>query len=307
MTDGVAAEEVGHHHAAIGAKHGFHRILGDDHSALFVRGGNTLIVTFENLDDVREKGVDRLPWGHNFVLGEGWSMLGLMAHRWTWYRDSAVQDFFDELRDSRFFSDFDRVVFYGASMGGYAAAAYSAASPGATVIALSPQATLARDVTSWETRYRRAWRRDFSTESRYAYAPDMVRSADRLYLFFDPSSPLDAMHAALFRGENLTKLNCRHMGHRIASLWLGMGILKPIVTECVAGSLTGEGFYRYLRRRRDSVRYERELLQLLVRAGKPARVARYCRAILGRRRAPAFRRALIKAEAELALKRRGDS
>lgn len=291
--------DIARHHATVGAEGGFHRILGAEHSALFVRGGPTLIVTFENLDDVRDKGADRLPWGHQFVLGEGWSMLGLMAHNWTWYRDAAVQDFFDELRDSGFFSGFERVVFYGASMGGYAAAAYSAAAPGATVIAISPQATLARDVTGWETRYRRAWRRDFSASSRYAHAPDMIRGAGRVHLFFDPSSPLDAMHAALFQGENVAKLPCRRMGHRIASLWLGMGILKPIVQDCVAGSLTRERFFRYLRLRRGSVRYQRQLLEQLVSGGNHARVALYCRAVLARRRAPVFRRALNQAEASL--------
>jgi len=34
-----------------------------------------------------------------------------------------VHDFFDELRDSGFFERFKQVVFYGASMGGYAAVA----------------------------------------------------------------------------------------------------------------------------------------------------------------------------------------
>ena len=50
-----------------------------------------------------------------------------MAHGSTWYRDETVHDFFDRLRDQGFFRQFDRVVFYGTSMGGYAACAFSLA------------------------------------------------------------------------------------------------------------------------------------------------------------------------------------
>lgn len=289
-------------HAKIGGEQGFYRALGPEHSVLFVEGGSTLLVTFENLDHVADTGADRLPWGHSFVTGQGWSMLGLMAHGWTWYRDEAVFDFFDELRDDGFFARFDRVVFYGASMGGYAAAAFAAAAPGATVIAISPQATLSRDVAPWETRYHRVWRRDFSARSRYAYAPDGAASAERAYLFFDPASPLDAMHAALFQSLPVERYHCRRMGHRIASLWLGMGILKPVITDCVEQRLTPLGFHRYLRKRRESSRYERQLLDAVEARGRPDLVARTCRAVLARRRGPRFRRALKEAEDALRAK-----
>jgi len=286
-------------HAEIGAERGFYRALGPEHSALYVESGRILLVTFENLDHVADAGAERLPWGYSFVTGQGWSMLGLMAHGWTWYRDEAVFDFFDELRDGEFFSRFDRVVFYGASMGGYAAATFAAAAPGATVIAISPQATLSRDIAPWETRYRRVWRRDFSSRSRYSYAPDGAASASRVFLFYDPVSPLDAMHAALFASPQVERYHCRRMGHRIASLWLGMGILKPVVSDCVEGRLSPLSFYRYLRRRRESARYERELLEAVEARRRPDLVARLCRAVLARRRGPRFRRALKEAEAAL--------
>ncbi|MDJ1008305.1 MAG: phosphoadenosine phosphosulfate reductase [Paracoccaceae bacterium] len=286
-------------HERLGAEKGFHRALGEEHSALFVEGGATLLVTFENLDHVTDHTEDRLPWGYSFVTGQGWSLLGLMAHGWTWYRDEAVFDFFDELRDGGFFGRFDRVVFYGASMGAYAAATFARAAPGATVIAISPQATLSREVAPWETRYRRVWRRDFSAASRYGYAPDGAAAANRAYLFYDPSAPLDAMHAALFQAPSVERYYCRRMGHRIASLWLNMGILKPVVTDCVDGRMTRVAFYRYLRRRRDSERYERALLEVVQRRGRPDLVRRLCRAVLSRRRGPRFRKALRQAEAEL--------
>jgi pimeloyl-ACP methyl ester carboxylesterase len=287
--------------ARVGDARGFHERIGDQHSALFVRGkgtaGGTLIVTFENLDHVRENTDDGMPWGYGFVTARGWSLLGLMAHGWTWYRDEAVLDFFDRLRDEGFFAGFDRVVFYGASMGAYAAAAFSAAAPGSVVVAISPQATLARDIAAWETRYRRVWRRDFS--GRYGYAPDMAEHARQVYLFFDPYEPLDAMHAALFRGENVKKLPCRRMGHRIASLWMQMKVLKPIFEDCVEGRMTDRTFHAYMRQRRETPRFQRGLLATLKARNRPGLVLRYCTAVTRRRRAPLFRREIEKARQAL--------
>jgi len=283
--------------ADFGAENGFHEELGPDHTALFVQGNSTLIVTFENLDHVFERSESKLPWGFDFVRSRGWSILGLMAHDWTWYRDGNVHDFFDRLRDEGFFAKFEKVVFYGASMGGYAACAFAAAAPGSTVIAISPQATLDRTVASWETRYRKAWVRDF--EDRYGYAPDMLQSAQKAYLFYDPLAPLDAMHMALFRGDHINKLKCRFLGHRIASAMQGMGILKPVVEGCVDGSLGPAEFYRLLRNRREFPRYLKDLLLRLDQLNRPGLMVLYCEYVLARRRGPAFRKRLNQARKQL--------
>ena len=290
------------HLEEIGRKDGFFESIGDEHSALFVKRGKTLMVTFENLDHVYERSDDRMPWGYGFVEAHNWSMLGLMAHDWTWYRDEAVFDFFDSLRDEGFFKGFERVVFYGASMGAYAACAFSAAAPGATVICISPQATLDRTIASWECRYLKAWRRNFG--SRYGYAPDMVEAAEKVHLFYDPHAPLDAMHACLFQSENVTKYKCRFMGHRIASLWVSLGILKPIVEGCVEDRFAVDEFYKLLRARRENPRFQRELLNRLIGAGNDRRVINYCQQVLARRGAPIFRREMQAARKRLNQRRR---
>lgn len=282
---------------ALGAAEGFYEELGDTHTALHIKRGGTLIVTFENLDHVFEDGEGKMPWGFDFVTKRGWSMLGLMAHDWTWYRDQDVYAFFDRLKLSGFFDDFERVVFYGASMGGYAAAAFSAACPGATVVAISPQATLSREDASWETRYRKAWGRDFSCQ--YGYAPDMIQSAEKVFLFYDPFASLDAMHAALFRGENVVKLRCRYFGHRIASMWIRLGILKPIVEQSILGTLTEPAFYKMLRARREDTRFQREMLERLQKKDRPWLIATYCAAVLARRGGPKFRQAMKAAREKM--------
>lgn len=271
----------------LGQEHGFFEELGADHTALFVKGGKTLIVTFENLDHVFDNNDNRLPWGFDFVQSQGWSILGLMAHDWTWYRDDAVHDFFDRLKSEKFFEQFDNVVFYGASMGAYAACAFSAACPGSTVIAISPQATLDRDICSWETRYQKAWKRDFNAP--YGYAPEMVEQAKNVFLLFDPLEPLDAMHAALFRADHITKFKCRFMGHRIASALIQMKILKSTIGGCVDGSMTREIFYTQLRARHEFRRYLRELLGRIDEDRHPLLIAILANYVLLRGNGPKFR------------------
>jgi hypothetical protein len=282
------------HLAELGAEQGFFEEISDEHSALFVQSGKTLVVTFDNLDMVTLGGEARMPWGFSFVQSKGWSVLGVMSRGWTWYRDENLFDFFDRLQKDGFFEQFDQVVFYGASMGAYAACAFSSAVPGATVIAISPQATLDRELTSWETRFKKAWRRNYNT--RYGYAPDQVKTAKKVYLFFDPTDKEDAMHAALFQSDNVEKLHCRNMGHRIASLWLSMGILKPVTEACVDHTLNRTQLYTWFRKRRDSLRFQKELLVKLKREGRHALMIRYCNYILGRTpRRPHFRSELRNA------------
>ena len=275
----------------------FIKELGEDHVGIYSQGDDTLIVCFENLDKVEESNMNRAPWGYSFISGLGYSLLGLMAAKWSWYRDNAVLDFFDELKEQVFFDKFSKVVFYGASMGGYAAVAFSSVAPGSTVIIMSPQATFERRVASWETRYREAWIRDFN--GRYGYAPDQVKSAKKVYLFFDPDNREDAMHAALFRGENIYKIRCLFLGHRMASLMQRLGILKSTVLSCINGDITSNSYYSDLRKRREENRYQLEMLNRLVRKKRPDLIVKYCSAVLARRPAPKFRRQLNIAKTTL--------
>jgi len=236
---------------------GFFEDLGA-HSFLYIpRSPDVLVVTFDNLDIAMNKREDRRPWGFDFIEKQGWSMLGVMAGGWTWYRDGAVSAMFERLRDEGFFSRFGRVVFYGASMGAYAAAAFSGAAPGADVVAISPQSTLDRTTVPWESRYKTAWDRDFSGP--FGDAAQVSGAAAKLVLIYDPFEPLDARHAARFTGDNVLRLPAPLMGHRLGSSLLQMGVLSKIILAALDGSLTPQDFHKTLRVRRNFPRYQREL------------------------------------------------
>ena len=258
---------------------GFYRDNGS-HSFLYMPRGRTLVVTFDNLDIAMNKRDERRPWGFHFIEKQGWSMLGVMAGGWTWYRDQWVADEFDRLAAEGFFAQFERVVFYGASMGGYAAAAFSAACPGADVVAISPQSTLDRATVPWETRYKVAWDRDWS--GKYGDAAEASTLARRVSILFDPYEPLDAGHAARFTAPNAVKLRAPLLGHRLGSSLHQMGILTPIILAALDGSLTEADFYRRLRARRDFPRYQRELFKRAVDAGHPALARRLGKWVLAR-------------------------
>lgn len=285
---------------------GFFEDVGPMHKAIYIPAegddAETLVVVFDNLDDVRQD-TDRLPWAVDFISSQGWSSLGFMAHGATWYRDDDVLDFFDRLKAEGFFDRFRRVVFYGTSMGGYAACAFSAVVPGATVLAVNPQATLAREQAAWERRFRPAWRRDFS--GRYGYAPDMVKTAEKVWIFYDSRIPADAAHVALFRGDNITKVKCPFMGHGMLSVWRDMGILKPVVSACINGRATLTGLHQMMRQRHQSLAYKRAVLAYLQKHKRHRWVVRWANAVMRERRGPVFVKARQEALAAIRARRGG--
>ena len=263
----------------LAGKDGFYR-ESPNHSFLYIPRGDTLVVTFDNLDIAMTKREDRRPWGFSFIEKQGWSMLGVMANGWTWYRDRWVCDQFDDLAASGFFKGFKRVVFYGASMGGYAACAFVAACPGADVVAISPQSTLDRQLVPFETRYRAAWGRDFS--GKYGDAAAVSKTAGRVTILYDPYEPLDAGHVARFDGGNVVKLRAPLMGHRLGSSLHQMGILSSVTLGSLNGTLTEAEFYKVLRARKGFVRYQRELFKRALAKGHPVLARKLGRFVLTR-------------------------
>ncbi|WP_432448875.1 hypothetical protein [Aliiroseovarius marinus] len=250
----------------LAGKHGWYRPGTNGHSFLYVpRDPDTLVVTFDNLDIAMNKRDDRRPWGYSFIEAQGWSMLGVLAGGWTWYREPWVYDQFDDLKKSGFFKQFKRVVFYGASMGGYAACAFSPAAPGCDVVAISPQSTVDKSVVPWETRYKTVWDRDFT--GKYGDAAKVSKKAGKISILYDPYEPLDAQHAARFTGKNVTHLRAPLLGHRLGSSLNQMGILSPIILGALNGTLTQEDYAQLLKARKTFPRYQKELFSRTVKKG----------------------------------------
>lgn len=281
---GLTPADWGARFRAIGDAQGFYEPLGRLHAACFVDQRDTLLVTFETLPRIQRAG--GTPLGFRLRHATGWSSLTLVSKGDTWFRSPSVAGFFDQLRRDAFFDDFERVLFYGAGPGGYAACSYARACPGARVLALAPQATLDPRVAGWDPRFRRMRRLPFG--GRYGFAPDGLRQAAEAWVLFDPQEPHDAMHAALFDD----------LAHRVRTPFLGpapdqalerMGLLQPLLEAVAEDRLTPAGFARMMRARRDFAPYLRRLLAHLDAAGRPALARVMCRSVLARREIPSLR------------------
>lgn len=251
----------------VGQREGFFRYLGPDHAALFVARKPTLIVTFETSETIRRREVDQMPFGLTVSEMRDWSHLCVIARTDSWYRDQAVYDLFDKLVDDSFFERFEQVVFFGAGMAGYAAAAFSVTAPGATVVILQPQATLDPAVTGWDPRFAEHRRLNFT--DRYGYAPDMTEGAGQVFVIFDPDQTLDAMHAALFRRPFATLLPVRHAGPDLYASLSSMQILHSVLSSAATGSFDAHMFWTFFRARRNNTPYLRRLMSKLEADGRP--------------------------------------
>jgi hypothetical protein len=258
-------------------EHGSFTPLGRDHVATFLDAGPKLLVTFEHAEEVQELN-DAAPRGFAFTQREGWSHLAIISRGDSWFRDPAVYRYIDRLIDDGFFEDFEDVLFFGAQAGGYAAAAYSVAAPGARVLALRPQATLDPTTAGWDNRFIAQRRLNFT--DRYGYAPDMVDASKQTYIVFNPQQRFDAMHAALFTKPNVTMLRVMGLNGRLDVMFDTLGGLDDMIRAAMAGELTPQRFIQALAARKTFAPYLRNLVRRARDSGHARLAAVVCRTVL---------------------------
>lgn len=274
----------------VGDALGYFEPIGPNHFAAFIDQSPTLIVSFDSHQNICRRSEQAAPAGWAAAKANGWSHLSVISNGDTWFRDPAVYGFFDRLVDDGFFEDFDRVVFYGAGMGGYAATAFCVTSPGSTVLALQPQASLAADKAAWDTRFPRMRRTDFS--SRYGYGPDMTEGAKEVFILHDPLEAFDAMHASLFDAPYVHHHRVRLMVRDIEAELRLMDCIEPMLKQAATGRLSLPEIARILRVRRDTPRYVRRLMNRLQDDENTYREAMVCRNFVRRGAGPRFRKRL---------------
>jgi hypothetical protein len=277
--------------------------LGAFHSAVFVeKSRDVLFVAFETVLGIRAGDESGLPMAFDVCERRGWSHLTLVSKRHDWFRDRRVIRFFDQLADAGFFDSFSRVVFYGAGMCGYAAAAFSVSAPGATALLVAPQATLDRTLTGWDGRFPSARRLSFGP--RYGYAPDLLEAAEAAYVIYDPDEIEDAMHASLFRGTNVHHLRYRRGGAgSIEADLRAMSLISRTASRAAEGTLTLGSLAALFRARRRHVPYLRALLSRVIGEDRPELTVRLCRAVLAEQPLPRFQKQLELAERQLGIVR----
>lgn len=237
------------------------------HVLLHYERSSTLVVSFDNMKSRDAKG-QIYPWAYGFVENLGHSHLGvIMQRRCDWFRQPDLEDYFDTLRAKGFFDQFERVIFYGASMGGYGALSYAAAVPGSDVVVFSPQTSLDPNVVPFETRYRDAYARGNWSNPQYGDAMESAKTARRVTVFADPTHRLDAAHVGRLDPANLVFARCPSAGHNPARLMKFMGCLGDVVQKAFDGTLTEQGFSEIWRAHRGTQALARVILRRGIQSG----------------------------------------
>lgn len=213
-----------------------------------MRSNDVLVVSFDNLSDVSETSLARTTWGYTFYRDEGWSHMGVMAYEKNWFRDPRLFNFLEGQVKTGIFKRYRQVVFTGTSMGAYAATAFASLSPGCTVLAFSPQSTLAEDLVPWEDRFGSGRRQDWT--GRYRDATEHCTKAKKAFIVFDPYFAPDKMHAERYQGDNIIPLKSWYATHKSARFMRRADILKDVMRSAVADTLTPASYYKLYRARR---------------------------------------------------------
>ena len=222
-------------------------------------GSDVLAVTFDNLSSVGEYDPPQ-PWLRWRMEQAGISLLGIMATRKDWYRNADTPDLIAALRDAGLFSRFRRMVFVGASMGGFSALAYAPMVPGAAVLAFSPQSTLARNLAPFERRYRYAARKWDWSDPAYLDGAEAGSTGAEVTLVYDPFVKEDRTHALRIVGPDVRHVHVPLMGHRAIRQIKAVGGLQELIEGVIRGAPDWPAFWRTFRARRAQVSWQRALV-----------------------------------------------
>lgn len=250
----LAAEEGGEYHET------------ENHVVVHLPGQERLLVGFDNVAWTREEG-PRKPWAYDLGRKQGWGIVGVMCKRTDWFRDQALFDILEGMRDRGVFSAYPDVSMYGSSMGAFGACVFSCLAPGCTVVAFSPQSTIAPDIAPFENRYEGALQRADWSQGDYRDAAKNLPAAGKVYIVHDPLEPEDVAHLARLRGANCEVFGWKHLTHKVPPSFKRMGILKPMALEMLDGTMTRPRFFKLLRNRKIAIPYATRLLEEAVEKG----------------------------------------
>ncbi|UVO50767.1 alpha/beta hydrolase [Sphingomonas sp. SUN019] len=188
--------------------------------------GGTIVVTFASFTNTPD--LDRPGFGEEFLEREGIDAIHVVNRLNRWYQHRDIPDMLAAI--AAVTRDYDRVITYGSSMGGYAALRFARSLGADTAIALSPQHSVDPRVVPWETR----WQPDIAQiefdEIPFAPAP-------RQYVFYDPHDIPDDRHVALIAAAGpVARIPLPHAGHPVGALLTETGALQWALRAIAAGT-----------------------------------------------------------------------
>jgi hypothetical protein len=255
------------------------RVVADTACLYFRPGTDRLIVSFDNLASI-DTPWPRPPWLHAHIAATGFSLLGVQSHAKDWYRQRRTPALIRALRRQGFFDGFARVVFTGASMGGFAALNFAPLVPGATVLAFSPQSTMDRRIAPFERRFPWAVRNSDWTARRFLDAAVAVPRLPRAAILYDPFVPEDRAHAARLAAPHVQMLRLGHAGHEAVRIVIRSGAMSAMLRAFTETGTLDAGFWRAMRARRGLRKWRRALIAAAEARNHPRLTLRAAEAML---------------------------
>lgn len=236
------------------------RVVGDTAYLFFTPGNDRLIVSFDNLASIDEP-YPRLPWLFRHVRAAGYSLLGVQSHAKDWFRQESAPAMIRTLQERGFFSEFSRVVFTGASMGGFGALNFAQLVPGASVLAFSPQSTMHRQIAPFERRYPWAVRNSNWETPQFLDAAEAVPNLPHATILFDPHVAEDRLHAQRLAAPHVQRLWLSFSGHEAVRTVVKAGTMPATLAEFAETGRLGSTFWQLMRARRTQRKWRRALIE----------------------------------------------
>ena len=238
------------------------RLIGQSSYLWFAPGDTTLIVAFDNLATL-DNPYPRTPWIAHHVAEQGFALLGVQSGAKDWFRGTDAPDLLRKLADGGFFDLFDRIVFIGASMGGFAAINYAPLVPRATVLALSPQSTMNQAIAPFEDRFPWAVRNSDWSDPAYLDAADAILDVPQATIVFDPLDPIDKAHALRLTAPHVQLAPIPNSTHEAVRTVMKAGAFPAMLTDFAQNGRLGPVFWTAMRKRRHVRKWARALVDNL--------------------------------------------
>lgn len=205
------------------------------------------VVTFDSFNDLGT--LERSGFGEGFFLSREIPAVHVISRLNNWYQEPDLPNALAAIR--RVSEQFDRVVTYGSSMGGFAALRYGASVNGSTAIAISPQFSIDPAEVSFENRWAK-YAETISFRHRVADFPK-IRQA---YVFYDPYDR-DRRHLDLIAAHySTTGIRIPYAGHPVGSYLGETSLLTGAIEAICAERFDAPAFEQEARRlRRRSGQY----------------------------------------------------
>lgn len=170
------------------------------------RGTRTLLVTFSELFfDANGKNY----WGEQLARAIGLSCLGLVSKGKNWFPAAGLSSY--QERIDHITNQYDTVITYGFSQGGYAAIKHARRFHANIILAFSPQFSINPEVSKHDAR----WVEYYNSEIHQQMEPNRSDTSGRVIIVVDPHDRLDLYQVERIGAEipSIEVVRCHYAGH----------------------------------------------------------------------------------------------